>query len=111
MAFQQYFVQECGPENISACFDCSICLEFARDPVVTLCGYLYRWPCIYKWFNSQSVSPAPNELPYAAMPPGLSFSKPEQEADAIPPRPSASGIQHLPSHNLHEDEQNILDTG
>lgn len=123
MAFQQYFVQEWGPENISACFDCSICLDFARDPVVTLCGHLYCWPCIYKWFNSQSVAPAPNELPRCPVCKaeisektviplygrGLSFSKPEQEADTVPRRPTAIGIQHLPSRNLHENEQNRPD--
>lgn len=36
-------------------FDCNICLESVQDPVVTLCGHLYCWPCIYKWLNYQSV--------------------------------------------------------
>ncbi|XP_077225012.1 uncharacterized protein LOC143858240 [Tasmannia lanceolata] len=35
-------------------FDCNICLEFAQDPVVTLCGHLYCWPCIYKWLNLET---------------------------------------------------------
>ncbi|KAA8524400.1 hypothetical protein F0562_010809 [Nyssa sinensis] len=26
------------------------------DPVVTLCGHLYCWPCIYKWIHFQSAS-------------------------------------------------------
>jgi|TARA_B110000977_G_scaffold188631_1_gene257137 E3 ubiquitin-protein ligase RNF5 len=29
-------------------FECNICLELASDPVVTQCGHLYCWPCIYK---------------------------------------------------------------
>ncbi|ESQ54429.1 hypothetical protein EUTSA_v10026313mg [Eutrema salsugineum] len=33
-------------------FDCNICLDQVRDPVVTLCGHLFCWPCIYKWTNS-----------------------------------------------------------
>uniref|UniRef100_A0A7N0T8N5 E3 ubiquitin-protein ligase RMA n=1 Tax=Kalanchoe fedtschenkoi TaxID=63787 RepID=A0A7N0T8N5_KALFE len=37
-------------------FDCNICLEFVQDPVVTLCGHLYCWPCIYKWIHFNSVS-------------------------------------------------------
>ncbi|XP_027341201.1 E3 ubiquitin-protein ligase RMA1H1-like [Abrus precatorius] len=37
-------------------FDCNICLECVQDPVVTLCGHLYCWPCIYKWLNSHSIS-------------------------------------------------------
>lgn len=36
------------------CFDCSICLDSAHDPVVTLCGHLYCWPCIYKWMHVKS---------------------------------------------------------
>ncbi|PKA58829.1 E3 ubiquitin-protein ligase RMA1 [Apostasia shenzhenica] len=34
-----------------ACFDCNICLDFAAAPVVTLCGHLYCWPCIYRWLH------------------------------------------------------------
>ncbi|CAK9177595.1 unnamed protein product [Ilex paraguariensis] len=37
-------------------FDCNICLDSVQDPVVTLCGHLYCWPCIYKWIHYQSVS-------------------------------------------------------
>ncbi|RRT46468.1 hypothetical protein B296_00012945, partial [Ensete ventricosum] len=35
----------------NGCFDCNICLDFATDPVVTLCGHLYCWPCIYRWLQ------------------------------------------------------------
>ncbi|KAK9284441.1 hypothetical protein L1049_023614 [Liquidambar formosana] len=46
-----------GPDdNPSAGFDCNICLDFVQDPVVTLCGHLYCWPCIYKWLHLQSIS-------------------------------------------------------
>lgn len=43
--------------SATACFDCSICLDFAVDPVVTLCGHLYCWPCIYKWLQVETTSP------------------------------------------------------
>ncbi|XP_020205488.1 E3 ubiquitin-protein ligase RMA1H1 [Cajanus cajan] len=42
--------------NASGGFDCNICLECVQDPVVTLCGHLYCWPCIYKWLHFQSTS-------------------------------------------------------
>ncbi|TKY66861.1 E3 ubiquitin-protein ligase RMA1H1 [Spatholobus suberectus] len=42
--------------NASGGFDCNICLECVQDPVVTLCGHLYCWPCIYKWLHLQSTS-------------------------------------------------------
>lgn len=50
-------------ENHDGCFDCNICLDFANDPVVTLCGHLYCWPCIYKWFHIQSASLSSDEFP------------------------------------------------
>ncbi|OMO59782.1 Zinc finger, RING-type [Corchorus capsularis] len=43
-------------ENPMGGFDCNICLETVQDPVVTLCGHLYCWPCIYKWLHFQTIS-------------------------------------------------------
>ncbi|KAK1412035.1 hypothetical protein QVD17_32981 [Tagetes erecta] len=42
--------------NVSDAFECNICLEGVHDPVVTLCGHLYCWPCIYKWIQYQETS-------------------------------------------------------
>ncbi|KAH8968917.1 hypothetical protein BDL97_02G008300, partial [Sphagnum fallax] len=36
-------------------FDCNICLELAQDPVVTLCGHLFCWPCLYQWLQMHSI--------------------------------------------------------
>ncbi|KAL6986988.1 RING-type E3 ubiquitin transferase [Sarracenia purpurea var. burkii] len=35
-------------------FDCNICLDLSRDPVVTCCGHLFCWPCLYRWLNIHS---------------------------------------------------------
>ncbi|CAA2955150.1 E3 ubiquitin- ligase RMA1H1-like [Olea europaea subsp. europaea] len=43
--------------NISGGFECNICLDVVQDPVITFCGHLYCWPCIYRWISLQSVSP------------------------------------------------------
>ncbi|XP_060209525.1 E3 ubiquitin-protein ligase RMA1H1-like [Lycium barbarum] len=43
-------------DNLSGGFECNICLDHVHDPVVTLCGHLYCWPCIYKWIHFQSIS-------------------------------------------------------
>lgn len=38
----------------SNAFQCNICYELSREPVVTLCGHLYCWPCLYRWMQVQS---------------------------------------------------------
>lgn len=30
-------------------FECYICYNPATEPVLTKCGHLYCWPCLYKW--------------------------------------------------------------
>ncbi|KAK4387574.1 E3 ubiquitin ligase rnf-5 [Sesamum angolense] len=37
-------------------FECNICLDLAQDPIVTLCGHLFCWPCLYKWLHIHSHS-------------------------------------------------------
>lgn len=41
-------------EDDDAVFLCNVCLEPVkdRDPVVTQCGHLYCWPCLYRWLNT-----------------------------------------------------------
>ena len=122
MALQNYFGKEWRPVSAPAtnaeisngCFDCNICLDFANEPIVTLCGHLYCWPCIYKWLHVQSASLATDEHPqcpvckadisHTAMVPlygrGQSNSEgPEGKAFQlgmpIPPRPSACGAQAI----------------
>ncbi|PKA53226.1 E3 ubiquitin-protein ligase RMA1 [Apostasia shenzhenica] len=35
-------------------FECNICLEMAKEPVVTSCGHLFCWPCLYQWLYVHS---------------------------------------------------------
>jgi len=39
-------------------FSCNICLEPVKDkdPVVTQCGHLYCWPCLYRWMNTNHTT-------------------------------------------------------
>lgn len=32
-------------------FSCNICFEAVYEPVVTACGHLYCWSCLYKWLE------------------------------------------------------------
>ncbi|RAL39417.1 unnamed protein product [Cuscuta campestris] len=99
-------VEEDCEKTTQACFDCNICLDFARDPVVTLCGHLYCWPCIYEWFNVQARSDADDhvqcpvcktELSLSSVVPlygsGKKVPKSDQEAlMKVPPRPSPQSL-------------------
>ncbi|XVE61274.1 hypothetical protein DITRI_Ditri06bG0026500 [Diplodiscus trichospermus] len=51
---------EKGVSNDGSFFGCNICLDLARDPVVTCCGHLFCWSCIYRWLHVHSDA---NECP------------------------------------------------
>uniref|UniRef100_A0A0D9V7E2 E3 ubiquitin-protein ligase RMA n=1 Tax=Leersia perrieri TaxID=77586 RepID=A0A0D9V7E2_9ORYZ len=38
----------------AATFECNICFDMASEPVVTSCGHLFCWPCLYQWLNVYS---------------------------------------------------------
>uniref|UniRef100_A0A7N0T8X3 E3 ubiquitin-protein ligase RMA n=1 Tax=Kalanchoe fedtschenkoi TaxID=63787 RepID=A0A7N0T8X3_KALFE len=42
--------------NDTGDFECNICLDLAQDPIVTLCGHLFCWPCLYRWLHHHSYS-------------------------------------------------------
>ncbi|KAG9134755.1 hypothetical protein Leryth_001076 [Lithospermum erythrorhizon] len=46
-------IEKDNSEDISF-FDCNICLELAKDPVVTCCGHLFCWPCLFRWLHIHS---------------------------------------------------------
>jgi hypothetical protein len=37
-------------------FSCNICLDPVRQPVVTQCGHLYCWPCLFRWLKTQHTT-------------------------------------------------------
>lgn len=39
----------------SSTYECNICYELAREPVVTMCGHLYCWPCLYRYVTPSSA--------------------------------------------------------
>lgn len=128
MAFQQNFdpssdghvaqmrksnhISQSAVDKLNGCFDCNICLESCQDPVVTLCGHLYCWPCIYEWLQVEITSFESDEHPRcpvckayistSSLVPlyGRGRSSTESEAKkqldlSIPHRPPALGMNAL----------------
>lgn len=52
-------VEAKGKESGAAAntFECNVCFDIPRDPVVTPCGHLYCWSCLYRWMRQRQESP------------------------------------------------------
>ena len=37
-----------GDSKASEEFECNICLDVARDAVISVCGHLFCWPCLHQ---------------------------------------------------------------
>lgn len=40
-------------EKNDSTFECAICLDFVKEPVVSLCGHLFCWPCLHTWLETR----------------------------------------------------------
>ncbi|MCL7023496.1 hypothetical protein MKW94_019014 [Papaver nudicaule] len=49
-------------------FDCGICFGSPRDPVSTLCGHIFCWPCMYKWLRYLRNHSCSQECPVCKAP-------------------------------------------
>ncbi|CAK8694033.1 E3 ubiquitin-protein ligase RNF185-like [Clavelina lepadiformis] len=34
-------------------FECNICLDTAKDAVISYCGHLFCWPCLHQWLETR----------------------------------------------------------
>lgn len=52
--------KEKGGDSGGSMFECNICFDAPRDPVVTRCGHLYCWTCLWRWMRQRAgVSQCP----------------------------------------------------
>ena len=96
-------------------FECNICFQKANEAVVTCCGHLFCWPCLYRWLHvhsyhkecpvckgsiaEYSITPIygrENALASARMQGALG-------SERIPPRPAARRIES--ARQLREREE------
>lgn len=99
-----------------ATFECNICFEMAGEPVVTSCGHLFCWPCLYQWLNVYSnhkeCPVCKGEVTEANITPiygrGNSCSDAEKAVDegkqpglTIPPRPHGNRLESFRQQFQH----------
>ncbi|ORX85455.1 hypothetical protein BCR32DRAFT_241751 [Anaeromyces robustus] len=79
-------------------FECNICLDTASDPVVTMCGHFYCWPCIAMWLERSNQCPVCKS--------GISKEKiiPVYARGAERKDPREKDIPHRPAGHREEPE-------
>lgn len=83
--------------NTCSGFQCSICLETARDAVVSMCGHLFCWGCLAQWLYAPDSN---TQIHYTCpvcrsgisrdktIPIYVRGSNRQHPRDELPPRPS-----------------------
>ena len=46
-----------GSSDKESSFECNICFEESKDPVVTRCGHLFCWACLHEWLERSNKCP------------------------------------------------------
>ncbi|XP_027188473.1 uncharacterized protein [Cicer arietinum] len=85
-------------------FDCNICLDLAKEPVLTCCGHLFCWQCLYRWLHLHSDAKecpvCKGEVTIKSVTPiygrGNNVRVLEEDSSLkIPPRPQAKRVESL----------------
>lgn len=75
-------------------FECNICLDQAKDAVVSMCGHLFCWPCLHQWLetrpNRKSCPVCKAAISKEKVIPlyGRGSTKQEDPRKKVPPRPA-----------------------
>ena len=74
-------------------FECNICLDQAKDAVISKCGHLFCWPCLHQWLETKQNNPTcpvcksaisrENVIPLY----GRNSTDRKDPRDKVPPRP------------------------
>ncbi|OQV17525.1 putative E3 ubiquitin-protein ligase RNF185 [Hypsibius exemplaris] len=105
-------------ENV---FECNICLGSPNDPVISLCGHLFCWPCLHEWLEMKPVGTQTCPVCKAAIDRekviplfGRNSKGEDPRNKAVPPRPHAHRTEHTgpgPYHNPLFEGANFLPFG
>jgi E3 ubiquitin-protein ligase RNF5 len=39
--------------DTNSLYECNICLDQAKDAVISMCGHLFCWPCLHQWLETR----------------------------------------------------------
>ncbi|CAF0748382.1 unnamed protein product [Brachionus calyciflorus] len=86
-------------------YECNICLDTARDAVISLCGHLFCWPCLHKWLetrpNNQTCPVCKSAISKEKVIPlyGRNCTDKKDPRDKVPPRPQGQRTE-APRNNF-----------
>jgi len=85
-------------------FECNICLETAVEPVISMCGHLFCWPCIYQWIELHGERPCPvckSAVSKDQLIPLYGRGKEKKDPRNQPPRPQGHRTETNPNNFQH----------
>lgn len=83
-------------------FECNICLDTAKDAVVSMCGHLFCWPCLHQWLetrpNRQVCPVCKAAISKEKVVPlyGRGSTKQDDPREKVPPRPAGQRTEPEP---------------
>ncbi|RCV43577.1 hypothetical protein SETIT_9G305200v2 [Setaria italica] len=106
----------------AANFECNVCFDMAAEPVVTKCGHLFCWECLYQWLHVHShhreCPVCKGQVAEDAIIPIYGRGGSAASVDNAPPRPTGARVessrqQQLPSFpptlRFDDDEEDPFD--
>jgi len=108
----------------AANFECNVCFDMAAEPVVTKCGHLFCWECLYQWLhvhsNHRECPVCKGQVADDAIIPIYGRGGSAASVDNAPPRPTGARVESSrqqqqllptfpPTVYLDDDEEDPFD--
>ncbi|KAH8418994.1 hypothetical protein KR222_011866 [Zaprionus bogoriensis] len=92
-----------GDESL---YECNICLDTAKDAVVSMCGHLFCWPCLHQWLMTRPnrklcpVCKAAVDKDKVIPLYGRNSTRQEDPRNKVPPRPAGQRTEPEPAQGF-----------
>ncbi|KAH8303198.1 hypothetical protein KR059_003235 [Drosophila kikkawai] len=90
-------------QNEESLYECNICLDTAKDAVVSMCGHLFCWPCLHQWLLTRPnrklcpVCKAAVDKDKVIPLYGRNSTRQEDPRNKVPPRPPGHRTEPEPA--------------